>query len=292
MKRFSLIVIGCLLPALSADAGEPAVKQTIKYVQNLQTATGGFRPFDVKDEAIEVLPTLRATSAAMRALKYFGGDLPNKDLCAKFVESCYDAESGGFADMPKVKPDVFSTAVGLMATDSKNHGKYASGAIKYFNANARSFEEIRIAVAGLETIAEKSPKYADWIKEVTKLQNEDGTFGKSPGLARATGGSVVALLRMGAKPADSERVLKVIKDGQRRNGGWGKEDSAIASDLETTYRVMRCFVMLKSRPDNVEGVRSFVAKCRNADGGYAVAPGQPSNISGTYFAAIILHWLK
>jgi hypothetical protein len=39
-------------------------------------------------------------------------------------------------------------------------------------------------------------------------------------------------------------------------------------------------------------VRSFVAKCRNADGGYGVAPGQPSNISGTYFAAIILHWLK
>jgi hypothetical protein len=84
----------------------------------------------------------------------------------------------------------------------------------------------------------------------------------------------------------------VLIDGQRQNGGWGKDDSEIASDLETTYRVMRCFVMLKARPANVEGVRSFVAKCRNEDGGYGVAPAQPSSVSGTYFAAIITHWLK
>jgi hypothetical protein len=49
--------------------------------------------------------------------------------------------------------------------------------------------------------------------------------------------------------------------------------------------------MLKAKPGNVEGVRSFVAKCRNADGGYAVAPGQPSSVNATYFAAIITHWL-
>ena len=54
---------------------------------------------------------------------------------------------------------------------------------------------------------------------------------------------------------------------------------------------MRCFMMLKERPDNVEGVRSFVAKCRNEDGGYGVTPGQPSSISGTYYTAIIQYWL-
>ena len=97
---------------------------------------------------------------------------------------------------------------------------------------------------------------------------------------------------MGAEPANLEPILKVLKEGQRQNGGWGKADSEIASDLETTYRVMRCFVMLKARPANVEGVRSFVAKCRNADGGYGLAPGQASSVSPTYFAAIVLHWLK
>ena len=38
-------------------------------------------------------------------------------------------------------------------------------------------------------------------------------------------------------------------------------------------------------------LRTFIAKCRNEDGGYGVAPGQPSNLSGTYYAAIIRYWL-
>ncbi len=87
-------------------------------------------------------------------------------------------------------------------------------------------------------------------------------------------------------------MLKVLRDGQRLNGGYGKDDNEFASDLESTYRVMRCFMMLKSRPDRVEGLRTFVAKCRNEDGGYGVGPGQPSSIGGTYYAASILHWLE
>jgi hypothetical protein len=54
---------------------------------------------------------------------------------------------------------------------------------------------------------------------------------------------------------------------------------------------MRCFMMLKERPARVEGLRTYVAKCRNEDGGYGVAPGQPSNVGGTYYATIITHWL-
>ena len=60
---------------------------------------------------------------------------------------------------------------------------------------------------------------------------------------------------------------------------------------EERDRVMRAFHMLKEKPADVAAFRAFVAKCRNADGGYGVAPGQPSNAGGTYFASIILHWL-
>ena len=49
--------------------------------------------------------------------------------------------------------------------------------------------------------------------------------------------------------------------------------------------------MLKEKPAEPDKLRAFIAKCRNADGGYAVAPGQPSTAGGTYFAGIILHWL-
>jgi hypothetical protein len=48
--------------------------------------------------------------------------------------------------------------------------------------------------------------------------------------------------------------------------------------------------MLKAKPETA-GVLAFIDKCRNSDGGYGVAPGQPSSVSGTYFAGIIRHWL-
>jgi hypothetical protein len=112
---------------------------------------------------------------------------------------------------------------------------------------------------------------------------------KGAGQARDTGGAVVAVLRLGGKVEHRDKVLEALKAGQRDDGGYGKAD-AKGSDLETTYRVLRAFHMLKDRPD-AEKVRKFVAKCRNEDDGYGVMPGQPSAVGGTYFASIILHWL-
>ena len=295
MNRITLIVVGLLVAIHPVSAGDDAAKKTIAYVQKLQTDSGGFRISEPKGD-IKVLPTLRATSSAIRALKYWEGDLPNKEKCIKFVESCWDAEAGAFADEPKGKPDVFTTAVGLMAVVELKMpaDKYVSAATKYLDANAKSFEEIRIAVAGFETVNQKSAKAADWMDEVDKLWNKkDGPFDrKGPGMARDLASVVVTKLRLGAERRIRDPLVNDLDKGQRQNGGWGKADNEIASDLETTYRVMRCYHMLKAKPGNVEGVRSFVAKCRNSDGGYAVAPGQPSSVSGTYFAGIVLHWVR
>jgi hypothetical protein len=293
MKRIGLILVGCLLVSTPARTGEPGIKQTIAYVQKLQTQTGGFLS-QAPAPNIRLAPTLRATASAVRALHYFGADIPDKDACIKYVDSCFDPKSGGFTNMPNGKPGVFETAVGLMAVVELKMpaDKYVAGAIKYLSDNAKTSEEIRIAAAGLESVKQKSAKNDEWVKEVTRLMDKDGIAGKGLGQARATSGAVVTVLRLGVKLPDNDGILKVLKAGQRQNGGWGKDDSEIASDLETTYRVMRCFVMLKARPANVEGVRSFVAKCRNEDGGYGVAPGQTSSVSGAYFAAIVTHWLK
>jgi hypothetical protein len=287
----SVLCVGLVLSPVHAG-GEPGLKQTIAYVQKLQTDTGGFLSMAPQPN-IRLAPTLRATSAAVRALHYLGGDVPKKDACVKFVESCHDAASGGFSDFPGGTPDVFSTAVGVMAVTELGMPaqKYGPGAVKYLTENAKGFDDIRIAVAGLERLKTMSPKTKTWLEEVRKLQNADGSFGKGAGLARATGGSVVTLLRLGGEVKDRDAIIKILHEGQRNNGGFGKEDDEIGSDLETSYRVMRCFVMLKARPASVEGLRSFVAKCRNEDGGYGMAPGQPSNVGATYFASIIKHWL-
>ncbi len=288
-----LVLAGLLCPAW-ARADEPAdVKATIAYVQKLQTNTGGFLSMEPKPN-IRIAPTLRATSAAVRALHYLGGKIPDKAACIKFVESCFDKESGGFADFARGKPDVFTTAVGVMAvTELKMPVEKYEGVIKYLSENAKDFDDIRIAVAGLERLGKKSPKQADWLKVVSdfKIDNSPGFDGPKSGAARGAGTLAVTYLRLGVKSSAISQTLEVIQKGQRQSGGWGKEGAA-ASDLETTYRVMRAFVMLKAQPKNVEGVRSFVAKCRNADGGYGLAPGEPSTIGPTYFAAIIRHWLK
>ena len=49
--------------------------------------------------------------------------------------------------------------------------------------------------------------------------------------------------------------------------------------------------LLKEKPADVNALKTFIAKCRNKNGGYGVAPGQEATVSGTYFASIILYWL-
>ena len=92
-------------------------KSTIKFVQELQVGDGGFVPAPV-DGRLDQNPkgSLRATTAALRALKHFGGAASDKKAGEKFVQACFDAQSGGFSDQPGGKPDVISTAIGLMST--------------------------------------------------------------------------------------------------------------------------------------------------------------------------------
>lgn len=290
MKRICPILLA-FLAAAPVYAGDAAAKKSIAYVQKLQTDGGGFlAKTPTPDEPGK--PSLRATSAAVRALHYLGGDIKNKDAIAKFVASCYDAESGGFSDVPKGKPGVFETAVGLMAVVELKMpiDKYGEGATKYLAENAKSFEEVRIAAAGLEAIKAKSPRQEAWVGAVLK----EALLDDKPVNARNTASTVVTLMRLGIKSSDPAATTKGLNEGQRKSGGWGNEDgqAAFEADLETSYRVLRCFVMLKARPKNADGVREFVAKCRNDDGGYGIAPGQPSSASGTYFASIITNWLK
>lgn len=291
MKHIVLTVL-CLALGLASARGQTVEqkKATIAYLQSLQQADGGF--IGAVAPPIKVPSGLRATSSALRALKYFGGEPRDREACAAFVRKCHHKASGGFSDQPGGKPDVFSTAVGIMAAVEVRipEDTYAEGAVKFLAENAKSFEDIRIAVAGLERIEKTSPRAAEWRKQVAGLQNADGTAGKGEGAARETGSVVVALLRLGGRVENKAAVLKTLYDGLRADGGFGKE-GAKASDLETSYRIMRAFHMLKSSPQTPDQLRQFVGKCRNDDGGYGIAPGLASTVSGTYFASIILHWL-
>ena len=265
MTRLTLIVCSALLclPSARGQSAEEK-KATVEYLKGLQAKDGSFAATKSGPMAD---PTLRATSTATRALRYWGGETPSPDQTAKYVASCFDKASGGFAPTPGGKPDVFTTAVGLMVVvDLKMPlEQYADPAVKFLFANAKTFEDVRIGAAALDTIKKRPAQADDWLKEIVKVRNPDGTFGKGTGQARETGGGVAAILRLGGKLELRDAVVKALKAGQRADGGFGKEEEQ-ASDLEATYRVMRAFVMLKEKPDDAK-LRAFVAKCRNSDGG-------------------------
>jgi prenyltransferase beta subunit len=293
MKRVVLVVLASLVwlsPAWGQSVEQK--KATVAYLRVLQKEDGGFLAAQPKPGAQGEGSSLRATSAALRALRYFGGEPRNKTACAKFVRSCFQEANGGFSDHNDGQSDVTSTAVGLMAVIELKlpADEFTAVAVRFLGEHAKTFEELRIAAAGLEAVGKRPPQADAWLKQILQMRNTDGTYGKRDGVARATGGAVVAVLRLGGKVEDAAAVVKTLQAGQRADGGFGKED-AKGSDLETTYRVLRCFVMLKARPADVGALRGFVAKCRNDDGGYGVAPGQASSAGATYFAAIILHWL-
>ena len=291
MKRLLLVGFCVVLVPIAGRAQSPDQKKaTVAYLQQLQQKDGGFAP-----AAGQAKSSLRATSAALRALKYFGGDAKDRDAAATFVKSCFDKDSGGFADHPGGKVDVPTTAVGLIALPTLMMPvRPYERAAKYLNDNVKDFEQIRIAAAGFEAIHQRPAKADEWLEEIAAMRNPDGTYGSGDGKARATGGAVVAVLRLGDKVPHPDMILKSLDAGQRPDGAWGKE-GAKGSDLESSYRVMRAYHMLQTgpaRPAHADRLRAFIARCRNDDGGYGVAPGQKSSVSGTYYAATILHWME
>lgn len=285
MRTLSFALVLALAPAcLAQSAGEK--KATLAYLAGLRADAGGYRP-DAKADR----PSLRGTSAALRAVRYFGGEPADPKACEKFVLSCLDEKTGGFADRPGGEPDVIVTAVGLMAlVEMKVPTKAYEPRALAFLETAEDLEQVRMAAAGLEAVGKKGAKADAWAKRLAAMRNEDGTFGKGAGLARDTGSYVACVLRLGGTAGDAAKVAAALDARQRADGAFGKAE-AEGSDLDTTYRVMRTYHMTKRKPAKAKELRAFVARCRGRDGGYGVEPGRPSSAGGTYFAGVVLHWL-
>ncbi len=259
--------------------------KTARFVAAFQNPDGGFAG------SAGGKSSLGTTSSAVRTLKTVGGSIPDVLKCIDYLLSCHDKTSGGFATTPGGTPDVRTTATGLMAVADMKvvTEEMIQGAIKYFSANVKTFEDIRIAVAGLEAVNTKSRDFPKWTEQVKNDSNPDGRYGKGGSIARSTGSAVVALLRMGVPVENRETVVNAIKSGQKSDGGWGK-DTDVPSDLETTYRVMRCFSMLKEVP-NLESLQSYLLSHRQSDGGYGPTPGATADVASTYYVTTVLRWV-
>ena len=290
MRRFGRVVAVLALAVLAAinvrvraqSAADFA--QTAAYAAAQQNADGGFAASPGQPS------TLGATNTGLRVLDYVGGSLLDEPGCIRFVNSC-KVPGGGFAQRPGGKPDVVTTALGLMAAAELKIADKAmiDAAVAYFRANTKAFEEVRMSIAGLEAVGARSPDFSRWAEQLEALRTPDGSFGQHPGKAFVTGGVAAAILRMGMNLEKREAVIATIKAGQRPDGAWSKDDGP--SDLSSSYRVMRALYMLKEKPD-VERLTGYIARCRHADGSYSSTPEGPGNLGATYFATIILRWLR
>ena len=298
---FALVL---LLPSVSFAQTEEMIEaaerkladqRTAKWVFAQEAPDGGFylAPQDPKSDA-KPQPSLRATNGAVRALKYLGFPLLKKERerHAAFVLKCYDPKTGGFAE-PGGKPDVTITSIGVMAAAELGipHEKYAK-AMDYLKDNAKTFEEVRIGAAAVEAWGVKDCpfKLDEWVKIADRHGKNIGGDDPADGGAREIGSIAAMWLRLGIALPPGGKVLDLMKPGQRDDGGWGKKD-AKASDIETTYRVMRAFMLLKEKPKDAKKLREFIESHRNKDGGYATKPGGKSSMSGVYYCVIVSKWL-
>ncbi len=286
MTRWIVGLVAFLLvvPRPSAAQTPAEMARTAAYLEAMQNPDGGFggKPGDRS--------SLGATSSAVRQLKSVGGSVPDISSCMAYLKGCFDPKAGGFAPSPGGPPDVHTTASGLMALGELKIAtdEIVNACIGYFGKEVKTFEEIRIAVAGLEAVKKPSPDFPRWIEQVNSDRNSDGTWGSAGGQARATGSAAAALLRMGVDLDKKDAVVSTLKAAQRPDGGWSRDGTA--SDLETTYRIARALFMMKEAPD-LDRLRSYLAGHRREDGGYASKPGG-SDGGGTYFCTTVERWVR
>src|SRR5688500_1915968 len=97
--RLSFALVLLLPSFVYAQPTAEQKKATVKWVTDLQAPDGGFylAPQDPNVDSVP-RPGLRATNGAVRALKYLGADVPNKEKHAAFVLKCYDPKTGAFAE--------------------------------------------------------------------------------------------------------------------------------------------------------------------------------------------------
>ncbi|GIW86897.1 MAG: hypothetical protein KatS3mg108_1221 [Isosphaeraceae bacterium] len=275
-----LLVVSLWVTAPSRTTADLASR-----IAALQNPDGGFAAERGEPSRLGI------TNTAIRILGFAGGSIPDPLRAIAFVLSCQDPDTGGFAQTPGGTPDVGSTASGLMALGALQAGSAdrLARAAAYLAQHARAYEDVRIAAAGLEAVKLKPQALDAWKAVLLEGRNPDGTWGAGPERAFDTGGRAAALLRLGLSLDHRDAILKALLEGQQPDGGWSRDGRA--SDLATTYRVVRALYMMDAAPD-LERLKAFVESCRDRSGLFSVAVGQEPSLSATYMALIVGRWAR
>lgn len=282
------MIAGLLLLSLTGLTADQI--DAIRFVQNMQTSSGGFVA-NLPANSPGAEPTLRTTRTGLRALRLLGGQVKNRDAVIRFLYQCHDPRSGGFSASPRLPPDPISTSVAMMIHNELGipADDVLSPALEFMNRETRDFEQIRMVAPCLEEFDVSIQRAPEWSQLIDKIRNPDGSWGSGPGAARTTALHAMAAIRL-KQEINREGVVRALLGGQRADGGFGN-DRDENSDLESCYRVVRVLRRLDVVPERFDALKEFIARCRNDDGGFGRRPGEPSSLHGTYYATILRLWL-
>lgn len=256
-----------------------------KYLLSLRNADGGFRV------AMPEGPSqLMASVGILRGVRYWGGKVPERERTIAWVSQCYHPSLGAFSDSPTSTPDVRSTALGLMALAELKAplGRYSRDTLRYLETSATSLPDIYFTAAALEATGLETSAASRFRLAFEATESPDGSLCPN---AYEAAGAAITLLRLGGGPRHPKEVAARLVATQRSDGGFRAAGASPESDLGGVYRLVRALYMLHAEPDK-RSLRRFMAKCRNEDGGYGLAPGKPSTGPATYYAGVVSHWLE
>jgi hypothetical protein len=299
-REFPLLVATLLFFALDATAQtKEETVATLKWIDSLRDPATGAWAVNPAKTGEKLKPSLRACNGAVKAIRHLGAEPTDLEKVKKFVLSCYDEKTGAFSE-PGGKPDASITSVGVItAIEVGIERMKIEKAMEYIKTECKNFEDVRLAAAaveawGLKEFGETPEAWRDLIDTQETTKSLQSAMQNQKGDARLLGGMVVLRLRLhgtgNVRPDAIKPLLALFKSEQRHDGGWGKHDLK-SSDLETTYRVMRCYKMLEAQPVDAKKLTEFIVACRKPDGSYSVEPKADATMSGAYYAVTIQKWL-
>lgn len=207
----------------------------------LSTESGGYRntPGDAE-------PSLSATVMALRAFRYSGIDVKDTKSQRAFLLSCFHPEAAAFVDKGAAEPTVLANCFALMLMGELGMPEdvHAVSARDYLVENAKTLDEIYMAMAGLQTMGLADEIPASWIKTMmdTAVSEEAPVYDK----ARA----IVTCMRTGFNLPDYSRFLVPIQTALKEvtaDADFHKD----AKSLQAAYTMARALVMIDGRCDLV-----------------------------------------
>ena len=163
---------------LAAQPANPTDRDTIRFVNALRDSDGGYAPAPARP-GTPLRSSLRATAAAVRAMKYLGGELTDPAETRGLSNGATTNRQVDFGDFPGEPPTVTATSVGIMTmVDLKEPtAPIRVAVIKYLVEHTKSEEDMRIAAAAFEAMQVRPSEADAWLKQIAAGRNADGTFG-------------------------------------------------------------------------------------------------------------------